>query len=150
MSTVKPMDPKLRKIFMAVSSEVSWLHAVWEIYIQLFGASDENLRLMNSIAPQYFAITKDSLFDELVLILNRLIENAKTSGKDNVSLEQLIVKLGQVGHEQFVESLKERLTGIRNKARPFRLWRNRRLAHHDLLTALNIDSEVLPGICYRT
>jgi hypothetical protein len=101
---------------------------------------------MNSVAPQYFAITKDVLFDELALIINRLTETAKTSGKDNASLEQLIVKIDQARHEQLVESLRARLIEIRNKTSPFRVWRNKRLAHSDLSTALKMDSDVLPGI----
>ena len=140
------MNPELRRIFMTISSEVSWLHAVWEIFIQLYGSSDDNVRLMNSVAPQYFAITKDVLFDELVLILCRLTDSAKTRSQDNATFAQLIEKLDQDRHDQLIKSLMARLEVINNKIGSFRVWRNKRLAHKDLSTALENDSLVLPGI----
>ena len=86
MSQNNVVTPELPELFDVLNDEVTWLHTVWELYIQFYGTNDENYELMNESAPQFFAILKVMLFDELVMILNRLTEKATTFGKTNASI----------------------------------------------------------------
>jgi hypothetical protein len=142
----EPIKPELRELFAVVNHEVTWLHTVWELFIQLYGSSDENFELMNASAPQFFAFLKIMLFDELVLILNRLTDGAITLGHTNACLEQLIVQTDQDHNATLVDSLRSRLVSIRANYGAFRTWRDKRVSHNDLSTALGSESDALPGI----
>jgi hypothetical protein len=137
---------ELRELFEVLNREVTWLHTVWELYIQFYGTSDENYEIMNASAPQFFAILKIMLFNELVMILNRLTEKATTWGKANASLEQLITQLNAVQNAELKNSLKQRLQTIRDNYGAFRTWRDKMLSHNDLAIALQRESPDLPGI----
>ncbi len=138
--------PELRELFDVLNEEVTWLHTVWELYVQFYGTSDENYKIMNATAPQFFAILKTMLFNELVMILNRLTEKATTLGKTNASLEKLIGQMDVVQDAKLISSLQQRLLNIRNNYSAFRTWRDKILSHNDFAIALQRDSRDLPGI----
>ncbi len=138
--------PELRELFEVLNEEVTWLHTVWELYIQFYGTSDENYKIMNASAPQFFAILKTMLFNELVMILNRLTEKATTLGKANASLEKLIAQLDVVQDAKLISSLQQRLLRTRNNYNAFRIWRDKILSHNDFAIALQRESCDLPGI----
>lgn len=138
--------PELRNLFEALNKEITGLHTIWELYVQFYGTSDENFEIMNASAPQFFAILQNLLFNELVMILNRLTEKATTFGKANASLEQLIDQLDVEQDANLVSSLKERLLNIRDNYSAFRTWRDKMLSHNDFAIALQGESRDLPGI----
>jgi hypothetical protein len=86
------------------------------------------------------------LFDELVLILNRLSEKPTTLGKDNASLEQLIEQIDKDSNMQLVSILRTRLESIRANYEASRTWRDKRVSHNDLSTSIGKDSDSLPRI----
>jgi hypothetical protein len=140
------ISPELHELFDVLNSEVIWLHTIWELYIQFYGTSDKNYEIMNASAPQFFAILKTILFDELVMILNRLTEKATTFGKSNASLEQLIIQMDVVQDAKLITSLKQRLQNIRDSYGAFRTWRDKTLSHNDFTIALQKEARDLPGI----
>jgi hypothetical protein len=146
VTPAKSIDPELNELFTVVNHEVTWLHTVWELFIQLYGTSDENFDVMNASAPQFFAILKTMLFDELVMILNRLTDPATTRGKANACLEQLIKQIDRDANAGLATSLKERLEKIRANYSAFRTWRDKKVSHNDLPTALQNEPNSLPGI----
>ena len=140
------ITPELRELFDVLNKEVTGLHTVWELYVQFYGTSGENFEIMNASAPQFFAILQTMLFNELVMILNRLTEKATTLGKANASLEQLIAQMDVVQDAKLVSSLKHRLLNIRDNYSAFRTWRDKMLSHNDFTIALQGKSRDLPGI----
>jgi len=144
--TLDPIKTELGELFAVVNQDVIWLHTVWELFIQFYGSSDENFQLMNASAPQFFALLKIMLFHELVLSLNRLTDGAITLGHANACLEQLIEQTDQDQNSKLVESLRGKLVSIRANYRTFRTWRDKRVSHNDLSTALGSESDSLPGI----
>ena len=149
MSKEISISPELNDIFLAVNREVTWLHTVWDLYIQLYGTSDEHMNIMNSSAPLFFSIVQNILFEELAITVNRLIEKHNTFGKDNACLEQIIEKIDSNTHPSLIDILRVKLKDIRSKSSTFRMWRNKRIAHSDLVTILEKNSEILPGITRR-
>jgi hypothetical protein len=146
MSLVNSVPSEPYGLFKILNGEVTWLHTVWELYIQFYGTSDENYELMNEVAPQFFAILKIMLFDELAMILNRLTEKAITLGKANASLEQLIEQIDPERDSELARSLRAKLEKIRADYGAFRTWRDKKLSHNDLQVALQRESSTLPGI----
>lgn len=134
------------ELFISVNSEITWLHTVWETYIQLYGTNDENMETMNITAPQFFGIIQYVLFSELVTTLNRLTDKHKTFGKSNASLEQIIKNIDQTSYPELIAQLKTKIENIVTKTKPFREWRDKKIAHSDLATALEQNTEILPGI----
>jgi hypothetical protein len=146
MSSTEQTIPERNEVFKVVNSEITWLHTIWELLIQLYGSNDENIEIMNASAPQFFAILRTMLFDELVMTLNRLTDPAITRGKANASLEQLIIQIDQYENASLAASLTERLVKIRATHIAFRTWRDKKISHNDLLIALENESESLPEI----
>jgi hypothetical protein len=146
MSSTEHTKSEPSEVFTVVNSEVTWLHTIWELLIQLYGSSDKNIEIMNASAPQFFAILQTMLFDELVMIMNRLTDPAATRSKANACLEQLIYQIDQPENATLVTSLKERLSKIRANHAAFRTWRDKKLSHNDLRIALQNEGVSLPKI----
>lgn len=146
MSSSEHTKSEPSEVFKVVNSEVTWLHTIWELLIQLYGTNDQNIEIMNSSAPQFFSILRTMLFDELVMTLNRLTDPASTRGKANACLEQLIQQINESENTILSTSLKERLSRIRVNSAAFRTWRDKKVSHNDLFTALQNENNSLPGI----
>lgn len=141
------LPQEIQDTFRSLESEVNWLHGKWIIYCQLYGTSQERIALLNKSASTFFRIIHDVLLDEVVLALTRLTDPDKSVGKDNRSFGQLIEQLDNIGkYSGLVNSLEIKLTKLNAQCAPFREWRNRRIAHSDLLTALSLHPDPLPGI----
>jgi hypothetical protein len=101
---------------------------------------------MNSSAPYFFAITKQILFDELILTISRLTDKPRGFGRDNASIEQLIEQIKTHGYAELATDLMIMLRKFRREYDFFQLWRHRRVSHSDLLTVLGKSTDPLPGI----
>lgn len=130
------VSPELRNLFFAIDKEVKWLHMIWAYYIQLYQTKNEHYEIMKSIAPAFFKVIQNILFNEFVLTLNRLTDKPKTSGRDNASLEQLIELIDDNQNSELVSSLRSNLKNIRDNQTAFQDWRNKKIAHYDRKIAL--------------
>jgi hypothetical protein len=146
MSTTPSLSPELRELFSVINSELTWLHAIWELFIQLYGTNDEHYEIMNSTAPLFFSIIKTVLFNEFALTLNRLTDKRTTSGQKNSSLEQLIDWIDNDHNAKLVSNLRTKLDIIKSNHSLFRIWRHKKLSHNDLLVALGKTPNTFPGI----
>lgn len=116
------------------------------MYRQLYGTNPERIGLLNESAGTFFNQLQWILLNDTVLALSRLTDPPESFGRDNLVLAQLIKKLDPERHKDIIGKLEERLQEVGNLAAPFRKIRNRRIAHADLMTALKIDPDPLPGI----
>jgi hypothetical protein len=133
-------------VFKKISVDITWLHARWIIYKQLFGISQKRIDLLFSCAPAFFYLVHQILLDDMLLALNRLAEPADKPPHGNLSLEQIAIRLRDDGHKVLIDSLYEKLEVFREQCRPFAPHRHKRIAHRDLRISLNSDAEPLPGI----
>lgn len=139
MSTL-PKD--IAELFEELRTEITWLHGRWIIYRQLFGKSKARIDLLNECASNFFYIVHDVLLGEIKVSLTKLTEPDKKS----LSLEQLQRRVEARGGKQLISTLRKLLDELHGKCQPFIAWRNKRLAHLDLNTALRVDSNSLPDI----
>ena len=140
MSPGETISPNLDELFNVVNDEVTWLHTIWELFNQLYWSGAENFEIMDGTAPEFFGILRTMMFEEMVMIVNRLIDPPVTFGKANASLERLVEQIDNETHADLVISLRNKLTNIRTSASAFRTWRNKRVSHNDLSTALEKDN----------
>jgi hypothetical protein len=134
------------EIFQELKKEITWLHGRWKIYRQLFGHSEKRIELINECASTFFYIIQDVLLGEIQVTLSKLTDRARFGEHDNLSLEQLQLRVETQGEKSLSAALRKLLDDLHNKCQPFRLRRNKLLAHLDLATAMksNFNPVMLP------
>ena len=127
------MGLDLGPVFHALWNECAWLHLKWREYRELFGGSSERVDLLNSAAGLSFRIIQDSLWEDILLHLCRLTDPPSIGKKENLTVLRLpgmVDAAIRAEVEGAVESLEQRTAFARD-------WRNRHIAHSDLMLALD-------------
>lgn len=136
----------INEIYGQLKTEITWLHGRWIVYRQLFGTSEKRIDLLNECASSFFYILQDVLIGEVQVSLSKLTDPARTGRFENLSLEQLQTRLETNGEAYLAKKNREILDELHIQCEPFRTWRNKRLAHLDLSTAMRSSPNPLPGI----
>lgn len=134
------------EVYAVLKTEVTWLHGRWICYRQLFGESERRIELLNECASSFFFIIQDLLLDEVRISLSKLTDLAKSGKFDNLSLEQLQLRIEAHGDASLASANRVLLDSLHAQCAPFREWRNKQLAHLDLLTSMKAAPNPLPGI----
>jgi hypothetical protein len=144
-----PMPTGVKEIFEALRYEVAWLHAKWSIYSQLFCQGDERLEFLDSMAPGFFVVVRDSLQNDLIVGLCRLTDPSTIGKKENLTLSRLAESLGADNNSlPLIQQFGFQLDYLNQTCSPLREWRNRRLGHSDLPTALGSGPSPLPEVTW--
>lgn len=144
------MPTGVKKIFEALRYEVAWLHAKWSIYAQLFCRGEERLEFLDFMAPGFFVVVRDSLQNELIVGLCRLTDPSTTGRKENLTLARLAEALDSANADSSLrQQFSLQLTDLDQTCTPLRDWRNRRLGHSDLPTALGSSPNPLPDVTWN-
>jgi hypothetical protein len=145
MDYIKPIDPDLKTCFEELWNEIVWLHVKWINFRQVYAVSEEEIKLLNKVAPEFFHIVQELFLTDVVLTISRLTDPKKTRNRENLTFERLVHEIDAQKHSGlFTECLND-LKTINHKCKPFRERRNRIIAHTDLLTAVDVDSNPVPG-----
>lgn len=140
------MPPAIREVFAGLKTEVTWLHGRWDLYRQLFLTSERRIALLNECAGVYFHVLQDVLLDDTTLVLSKLGDPAKTSNKSpNLSFAQLEKRVAVHADETLSASVHALVAQYGTATATFKLWRDKKLAHLDLDTAIT-SPMALPGI----
>jgi AbiU2 len=140
------LPAELANVFEELNQNISWLHANWLIFEQLFAAGEERVELLNEFAPIFFRLCQDSFSDNVILSIARLTDPPKSMGKDTLSFEQLISKVDPTKYPNLRSTLSQQCADLKACCKSIRDVRNRRLAHNDLHIALGSHSNLLPDI----
>jgi hypothetical protein len=123
-----------------MKQQVACLHRKWSEYVELFGTKESRIVLLNQTAPLFFRIVQDSMWENVLLNIARLTDPPKSQGKYNLTIRRLEEVIDHSETKATVQSLtKEAL----NASAFCRDWRNRHIAHQDLLLALEQDAKPL-------
>lgn len=134
------------EVFQELKTETTWLHARWIMYRQLFAHSAQRIDLLNECASTFFYTIQDMLIGDVQIALSKLTDPARTGGHENLSLEQLQERVEKQGEAGLQSTLRQILDELHQKCQVFRTWRNKRLAHLDLTTAMQSTLNPLPGV----
>jgi hypothetical protein len=114
------------------------------LFIDLYG--DKHRKKRRSILfpshPLLFDVMKLRLHDHVQLIISRLLDPAKTCGKDNLSLKTLIDTYSPYPAEVDVK-INEAFEAIQTNFKSIKIHRNKRISHNDLNNKLEFD---LPSV----
>lgn len=136
----------ISEIFEELKIEVTWLHARWIMYRQLFAHAPKRIDLLNECASTFFYTIQDVLIGDVQIALSKLTDPARNRANENLSLEQLQERVEKQGEPSLQDVLRQILDELKQKCAPFRTWRNKRLAHLDLTTAMKSMPNPLPGV----
>jgi hypothetical protein len=129
---VDAMGRELGELHFTLWNECVLLHWKWEEYVALFGTKPERITLLNQAAPSFFHIIQDTLWDNILLHIARLIDPPQSLRKDNLTIR----RLPSLVHKELTEDLELLLQACVAKCEFVRDWRNRWIAHRDLSLAL--------------
>jgi hypothetical protein len=144
------IETQLHGLFQLLEKDLLWLQLMWQVYRQLFGTEPTYIDLMNETAHVVFGVFQDVLLDDVLLGLTRLTDPATTGRgrglKENLSLVRLVNLIDSAAYPEFAQQATQLLNNATQHCEDFHQLRNRRLAHRDLPTALNVHPEPLPGV----
>lgn len=138
-----PMPSDFQSSYEAIRTEVTWLHGYWKIYSQLFSKTEKRIELLNECATTFFFVVHQTLLKDLLLTLCKLTDPAKQGKNENLSLWRLQDQLAQVADSAVASAGNATLLKIEAYVVPLRDLRNKQLAHLDLETALEKNTNRL-------
>lgn len=139
---LRAMGETLGPVYHALYEEVVWLHAKWLEYRKLYAESPRRVDLLNAMAPFFFRVIQNVLWDDVLLHIARLTDPPKSAGKDNLTLLRLPAVVSEPSVAADVQSTIDAAVAKTSFARD---WRKRRLAHRDLALAVQAAAAPLPG-----
>jgi hypothetical protein len=137
---IRDMGEELGRVYNALMTEVSWLHVKFGLWRQLYARSPQRVDLLNRAAGHFFGVLQRALVDDVLLHLARLTDRETVSGRATLTIRRLPSAVPEALRGD-VETL---VASARAACAPVRPWRNRRLAHTDLESA--ISNAIVPGI----
>jgi hypothetical protein len=137
---VRAMGQELGDLYSALWQEVAWLHAKWEEYVALFGTKESRVELLNRAAPRFARVVQDTIWEDVLLHVARLTDPPKSAGKENLTIRGLAALVNDPATRTKVTELVDAAMIATDFCRD---WRNRHLAHRDLLLALNRGAQPL-------
>jgi hypothetical protein len=134
-TNVAAMGEPLGALYSALWQSVALVHVYWKEYVELFGSKPERIDLLNRAAPAFFHMLQDELWELALLRISRLTDPPKTgrAGRQNLSIQALPALINDAKLRAQVTQLVAEAVAETAFCRD---WRNRRIAHSDLLLAL--------------
>jgi len=138
LKNATPIPAALREKLDAIDREVVLLHFKWTYLMQLFG-KEKHVAIINATAPSIFSVIEKAMFTEILLTLMRLVDSPKSKDQANLSLRSLAADISDPALRDQVQALEIQ---VRSKSEDAKIWRNKKLAHNDLLRLLKKSAPV--------
>ncbi|WP_342058506.1 AbiU2 domain-containing protein [Aeromonas sp. OTU364] len=140
------MDEHLQKVFDRMKQELNHIHYRWTLYRQVFGTNPSRIKLINRTSSSIFVEFQWLIIDYMVISLSKLTDRARMQGNNNLSFHYLIEKVRGNGNVELTDELNAELEVLTIACEKFREIRNKRVAHNDLVVALDEYDSPLPGV----
>jgi len=121
----------IEKIYEHLDHEVTKIHYNWDIFLQLFGESEERIELLNEVAPQFFLVVQNMAVENLFLGISRLTDPYEQGRNKNWSLQAIPENLDVDQHQELRKELSQEFDEIQSEVKPIRDRRNKIIAHFD-------------------
>jgi hypothetical protein len=140
LKSTPPIPNALKEKLTAIDNEVVLLHFKWTHLMQLFG-TEKHLAVINATAPSIFSVIEEAMLTDILLTLIRLVDPPKSRNQENLSLRSLAADISDQKLRDQVILLEAQ---IRAKTQGVKHWRDKKLAHNDLLRLLKKSAPVPP------
>ena len=128
--------------FRPLFKDIFWLGMKWHEYSVLFG-SKESVDLLNRTAGYLFLIVQDTMWDDLLLHISRLVGAESSLGKQNLTIRRIS---GLIDSPDLREEISPLIDACIAHCSFVSDHRNKRLAHIDLQVAVGEREEHLTGV----
>lgn len=131
---VRAMGPRLGLLCSELQNDFVWLQRKWSNFQELYGKGQERIDLLNRAASNFFYFLHRLLFEDAMLHLCRLSDPPKTKLRsgDRENLSVLAVA-GMITDPVLKALVRTETIQVRKSCEFARKWRNRRLAHTDMI-----------------
>jgi hypothetical protein len=126
---ISKMGSDLGEVYHYLWQEIAFVHQKWDEYVELFGTKPSRIDLMNEAAPAFFRMIQDSLWEDTLLHIARLTDRPEVARKDTLT----ILRLPQIVDSAVAHQVAAAIDAAKVACAFARDWRNRRIAHNDLL-----------------
>jgi hypothetical protein len=108
-ANIAKMGEPLGEMYSALWQEVATIHFHWKEYVELFGTKSERITLLNDVAPFFFRMIQDGLWETSLLHLSRLtdppITRVRKEEKANLTVRALPQLIGDANLKANVTKL---------------------------------------------
>ena len=127
----------------AFDSLVTLLNFRWKLHKDLFQGS-EKIALFSESGSRVWWGIDESVMDSVFMDISRLLDPPKSVGKSNLSISRMLDSIGPNKYLKILGTNYEEAENLYKKM--IQPWRNRKLSHNDLETALTMGT--LPNVDY--
>lgn len=143
---IDTMGEPLGSQYAELWQEIAHLHQTWLEYVELYGTKESRIELLNDVAPHFFRLVQDRIWEAVVLHIARLMDPSYSLGnknRSNLTLQNLPALIGDSKLKAEVKKLcKTALVAVEFA----KDWRNRHIAHRDLKLAMDESATPLPSV----
>jgi hypothetical protein len=150
LSSGPRFPPHLKELFESLANKVTWLHAKWDCYLQLFG-TPESVAIMTEVASGGSYLLRKVIADDLMLGIARLLDPRESrvgkKTKKNLTISHLLYEIKQDCANSPVSVKLDRIASqLDAKKKPILEHRNRAIAHLDFETAMERHPDPLQSV----
>jgi hypothetical protein len=129
------MGEEMGSLFGLLCKELWTLNNEVSTFVGLFSQSTE-VNLLNESAPEFFGAVQRLLYDSIALRIARLSDPATSNRgqQANLTVSNLVetIRTSACVSPNDLKRISEVLAKVKEAAEPFKLWRNKVIAHSDL------------------
>ncbi|MFM9964279.1 MAG: hypothetical protein ACKV2Q_24015 [Planctomycetaceae bacterium] len=140
-----PVTSSTSDLLHALNEEAQNLFILLKTIDSFCGTSGK-VKLINSIAPEFFVVVRDALVDCVILSVSKLTDNQPRHDR-SVTLERLIDAAFQRPSSAEEVEVRKNIDELKHVCQPLRKRRNKGVAHNDEGYATGVKS--LPAISAR-
>lgn len=154
MSIIPPVPlaaypPLVAQAFDVLKNELVWLHHRWATYNQLYGKDEQRIGLLNELAPGFFFVVQESLYDAVVLSVCRMCDPPETGrapkAQSNMTLRRLLQEVVAAGDAVLAASLETKWAEIKSALPKLVEYRHKHVGHLDFDVAVKKASLAGPS-----
>jgi hypothetical protein len=140
------MGTDLGQLCYELEADFDWLRYKWSEFRQLFAKGQERIDFLNTVAPGFFSFLNRLMFEDAMLHLCRLTDPPKSFNQATGPKNLTVMVLADLVDPVLKTSVQTKTADARKTCEFARQWRNKRLAHTDLLTLRQGHSLTLPSV----
>lgn len=140
------MPPEVREVYEALHEECAWLHQKWQIFTELFEIDKDPWETLNETAGTFFVYLRTIMSEDVAIGISKLKDPKRTGRNRNLTLRRMLAVIDDTHYPYLFRQVEENLERLERDVNQIRQWRNRGIAHLDLPTAIDPQSNPLPGV----
>lgn len=136
----KAYPPAVAQAFEVLKNELVWLHHRWATYNQLYGKDERRIELLNHLAPGFFFVVQESLYDAVVLSICRMCDPPETGrapkAQANMTLRRLLQEVMAAGDAALAARLETKWAEVKSALPTLVEYRHKHVGHLDFDVAV--------------